>query len=440
VFTANFLGTGKTTTARKIGQIYFDLGFLSDVEVVECSASDLIAEYVGQTGPKTRRQLETGLGRVLFIDEAYRLSDGSFGTEAANELVDLLTKPEFMGKLIVILAGYEDDMNRLMSVNHGLSSRFPDVVNFRPLTASNCMELLSKILTQKKVAMPSLQVSGCQAYNKISQLFDRLASMRSWGNGRDVQTLAKKMIRSIFKREQSASSQMELTVDETLDCLEQELRERTKREEAAVTPSASFMSALPPALASTLAPANVPDIAIAQTTLKQDQATTEEMQSEAGQAEPDDLGRDPDISDEAWLQLQADKAAVQRELQQNERRMTEQQASSEAARDAHAKAEARVKELENQKVNNAAAAEWKRTLEKARIERAEAQAKKDRQRKVLEEMIKKAQEEKRKEALAQAKLQRMGVCVAGYRWIKQASGYRCAGGAHFVSNGNLGLG
>jgi len=150
VFTANFLGTGKTTTARKIGQIYFDLGFLSDVEVVECSASDLIAEYVGQTGPKTRRQLETGLGRVLFIDEAYRLSDGSFGTEAANELVDLLTKPEFMGKLIVILAGYEDDMNRLMSVNHGLSSRFPDVVNFRPLTASNCMELLSKILTQKK--------------------------------------------------------------------------------------------------------------------------------------------------------------------------------------------------------------------------------------------------------------------------------------------------
>jgi len=78
------------------------------------------------------------------------LSEGNFGTEAANELVDLLTKPEFMGKLIVILAGYEDDMNRLMSVNHGLSSRFPDVVNFRPLTASNCMELLSKILTQKK--------------------------------------------------------------------------------------------------------------------------------------------------------------------------------------------------------------------------------------------------------------------------------------------------
>lgn len=82
-------GTGKTTTARKIGQVYYDLGFLSEVQVVECSASDLIGQYVGQTGPKTVKQLELGLGKVLFIDEAYRLGQGHFSQEAIDELVDV---------------------------------------------------------------------------------------------------------------------------------------------------------------------------------------------------------------------------------------------------------------------------------------------------------------------------------------------------------------
>lgn len=93
------VGTGKTTTARKFGQVYYDLGFLSQVEVVECSATDLIGQYVGETGPKTIKQLERGLGKVLFIDEAYRLGEGSFAQEAINELVDTVTKPQFAGKL-----------------------------------------------------------------------------------------------------------------------------------------------------------------------------------------------------------------------------------------------------------------------------------------------------------------------------------------------------
>lgn len=69
-------GTGKTTTARKMGKVFYDMGFLSTADVIDCSASDLVGQYVGQTGPKVIKQLDRALGRVLFIDEAYRLAVG----------------------------------------------------------------------------------------------------------------------------------------------------------------------------------------------------------------------------------------------------------------------------------------------------------------------------------------------------------------------------
>ena len=87
-------GTGKTTTAQKMGKVFYDMGFLSEAKVIECSATDLIGQYVGHTGPKVQKMLEKALGKVLFIDEAYRLGDGtnhnSFATEAMDELVDCL--------------------------------------------------------------------------------------------------------------------------------------------------------------------------------------------------------------------------------------------------------------------------------------------------------------------------------------------------------------
>ena len=82
---SHVIGTGKTTTARKLGQVYYDMGFLSSKEVVECSATDLVGQYVGQTGPKTKGIFEKALGKVLFIDEAYRLSEGHFAKEAMDE-------------------------------------------------------------------------------------------------------------------------------------------------------------------------------------------------------------------------------------------------------------------------------------------------------------------------------------------------------------------
>jgi AAA+ superfamily predicted ATPase len=101
--------TGKTTTARKIAQVYYDRGLLSEPSVIECSASDLIKKYCGKSGPKTVKALERGLGKILFIDEAYWHANcsenNSFATEVVSELVDCLTNPKFFWKIIVILAG-----------------------------------------------------------------------------------------------------------------------------------------------------------------------------------------------------------------------------------------------------------------------------------------------------------------------------------------------
>src|SRR5690606_3654678 len=140
----------KTTTARRMGRVYYDMGFLSAARVEEISATDIIGQFVGHTGPKVQKQLEKALGRILFIDEAYRLIDSSFGNEAVNELVDCLTKEKFKNKLIVILAGYEEHIDRLLEVNPGLSSRIPETIKFKPFTPLHLLELLEKRLGGRK--------------------------------------------------------------------------------------------------------------------------------------------------------------------------------------------------------------------------------------------------------------------------------------------------
>ena len=93
----------KTTTARKTGQVYYDVGFLSSAEVAECSASDFVSQYVGQTGPETRGVFEKALGKVFSMDEAYRLSEGHFAKEAMDELVGIFSQERFKTELVVIL-------------------------------------------------------------------------------------------------------------------------------------------------------------------------------------------------------------------------------------------------------------------------------------------------------------------------------------------------
>lgn len=124
-----------------MGQVYYDMGLLASNEVEEVSATVLVGHYIGQTGPKTQKLLKSTLGKTLFIDEAYRLAEGHFAKEAMDELVDCITKPKIAQRLNIILAGYDADINRLISMNPGLTRRFPESIQFEPLsprTASSC--------------------------------------------------------------------------------------------------------------------------------------------------------------------------------------------------------------------------------------------------------------------------------------------------------------
>ena len=189
-----------------MGQVYYDMGFLSSAEVVECSASDLVGQYVGQTGPKTKAVFEKALGKVLFVDEAYRLSEGHFAKEAMDELVGILTQERFKAKLVVILAGYDQEINQLLSVNPGLSSRFPDEILFENMSSAMCIKVLEKVLAKGNVVIDGL-VDPSQLYTEFIILFDRLSDLPSWGNARDVITISKKMIRTAIENSLSSPQQ-----------------------------------------------------------------------------------------------------------------------------------------------------------------------------------------------------------------------------------------
>ncbi|CAH0055480.1 unnamed protein product [Clonostachys solani] len=194
-------GTGKTSTARKVGKLFYDMGLISSDEVITCSVTDIIGEYLGQTGPKVISHFEMGLGKVLFIDEAYRLTGDKFHKEAVDEIVDAMTKPRYVGNMVVILAGYGEEMEKLMQTNPGLRSRFPTHITFPNLTPAHCLQLLRQSLAKLQITIPrDLDGPGTGTGRALDELFNQLARTKGWANGRDVETIAKNIIGDVFVR------------------------------------------------------------------------------------------------------------------------------------------------------------------------------------------------------------------------------------------------
>ncbi|KAH8178503.1 hypothetical protein LIA77_00022 [Sarocladium implicatum] len=118
---------GLRAIPRQLFSEIYDAGFLASADVLDCSASDIIGPYVGQTGPKVRQMLDKALGKVLLIDEAYRLAEAYYAKEALDKAC---MKEKYRKRQITVLAGYEDNINRLLDTNPGMSSRFPEVLDF----------------------------------------------------------------------------------------------------------------------------------------------------------------------------------------------------------------------------------------------------------------------------------------------------------------------
>ena len=440
------IGTGKTSTARKMGQIYYDMNLLSTNEVVEASATDLVGQYLGQTGPKVQELLERGLGKVLFIDEAYRLADeSSFSTDAINELVVCMTKPKFAQKLIIILAGYDKDINHLMSINPGLTSRFPESLQFDCLPSKDCIQLILELLSREKkklleksqvdLDITCLQSPDSNFMKDMSERFDTLSQTEGWANARDAGTLTKAIFGKTIER--SNGPKMQLSKATVLEVIDFMILERSHRGDALKNSSIMPKDTRKTDLAVRTKTPDKPPAPMESQSLTQEMASTKQdaaikLCTEENTATTQ---RDFGVNDAVWDQLEKDKAvadAPEKEFLRLQEDEEAQQKAILALRGEEDKA-ARDVDKERHKSDDDA----RKRHEQARLEHElERRRKED----LLDELQKKKEalaETRRKEQVNQAKLREMGVCVAGYRWIHQSGGYRCAGGSHWVSDAQL---
>ncbi len=146
VFTGN-PGTGKTTVARILADIYRELGVLQKGHLVECDRAGLVAGYLGQTAIQTNKVIDSALDGVLFIDEAYSLAGDDFGKEAINTLLKRMEDDR--ERLVVILAGYTGEMKKFMETNPGLESRFNHYIDFPDYNADE-LQTIFELLAKKQ--------------------------------------------------------------------------------------------------------------------------------------------------------------------------------------------------------------------------------------------------------------------------------------------------
>ena len=190
-------GTGKTTVARLIANIYYSLGYINKNKVVEVQSQDLIAEWLGQTGPKTQAVIESALDGVLFIDEAYSLMEhrGSNASYTAEAIATLLKAMEdYKGRLIVIFAGYTEEMMQFRDLNPGLKSRIGFELTFTDYTVDELVQIF-----EKKVHDQELEVNQ-NALDKVKLILEEAKKVENFGNGRFVDNMVQKVIIEHAKR------------------------------------------------------------------------------------------------------------------------------------------------------------------------------------------------------------------------------------------------
>lgn len=196
-FTGN-PGTGKTTVARIVGRMYKQLGLLSKGHFMEVSRTDLIAGYQGQTALKVKKVIEKAIGGVLFIDEAYSITENehtdSYGRECLTELTKALE--DHRNDLVVIVAGYTEPMIKFFKSNPGLKSRFNTFIKFDNYDTNELLEILKKMCDKDRYILTE------DVFYVIKEQIALIVEKndKQFGNGRFIRNLYEEMVMNHAKR------------------------------------------------------------------------------------------------------------------------------------------------------------------------------------------------------------------------------------------------
>lgn len=204
-------GTGKTTIARKLGELYYLLGFLSKGHFVETDRSGLIGGYLGQTAIKTNEVLDSALGGILFIDEAYALYQDDQNDPYGRESIDTILKymEDKRDNIIVIVAGYQDPMGRFLQSNPGLKSRFNKFLSFEDYKSNELAQIFALMAEKSTYSLDE------DALAHLAQITEEMVKQKqdNFANGRAVRNLFEKSIANQANRivRQQTSERSELT-------------------------------------------------------------------------------------------------------------------------------------------------------------------------------------------------------------------------------------
>ena len=211
-------GTGKTTVARIVGRIYKDLGVLKKGHTVETDRAGLCGQYVGQTGPKTDSVIAKALDGVLFIDEAYSLvPEGGAGNDYGQEAISTILKrmEDYRDRLVVIVAGYKNEMQRFIDSNPGLQSRFNRYIDFPDYSGDELAKIFKMYMKKNQYTL----TKDAEEYLKERFEYAVAHKDRNFGNARYARNVFEKTIQAQANRLAGESNLdkdklTELTVDD----------------------------------------------------------------------------------------------------------------------------------------------------------------------------------------------------------------------------------